>query len=56
MGLPGRGDTVVEARPPVALKHDSSPWGQEREESAGNPSRASPELGQWCGGQAMAVK
>jgi hypothetical protein len=42
---------------PATLGHESSPARmQKRQGSAGNPSQASLELRQWCGGRVMVMK
>jgi hypothetical protein len=56
-GSLGHDIVLAGARPQAALRHESSLVGAEkREESTGNSSRASLELGWRCGGQAMVVK
>jgi hypothetical protein len=51
------GGALTGAWPPAALVRQSSPAGVENGEgSAGNSARASPELGQRCGGQATMVQ
>jgi hypothetical protein len=43
--------------PPATPKHGSSPtMAQKRDESAGNPAQASPELRRQCGGLVMVMK
>jgi hypothetical protein len=54
--VPERGGTLTGVRPPAAPVHQSSPAGaQWRDEGTGSSARASPELGRWRGGRAMAV-
>jgi hypothetical protein len=54
---PERGSTLARAWPPGTLEHGSSPAGaQQREENAGNPTRASPGLGRWRGDLATVGK
>jgi hypothetical protein len=56
-GGPGRGGALIEARPPAALVHKTSPAGvQQREERTGSSARASPGLRRRRGGRAMVVK
>jgi hypothetical protein len=56
MGSLGHGGTLARAWRLATLGHGSSlVRAQKRERSIGNPSQASPELGQWCGGSATAA-
>jgi hypothetical protein len=49
---PGLGGALIGAWPPPTPGHESSSArAPKREGSVGNPSRASPELGWWCGGR-----
>jgi hypothetical protein len=56
-GGPGHGGAVTGARPPAAMVRQSSPAGaQKGERTMRSSARASPELGQRCGGRAMVVQ